>query len=78
MLKNFGTEAGWEHLVEKETGKRVRVATRDLIAGRTYILARDEKEATALTNIFKKRLVKKATTPKVVKNGTAAPDILGI
>lgn len=58
MLKNFGTEEGWEFLVEKDTGKRVRVATRDLIAGRTYILARNETEARSLVSIFEKKIVK--------------------
>lgn len=68
MLKNFGTEEGWEFLVEKERGQRVRVATRDLIAGKTYVLARDEKEANNLANIFRKRSAKKSDTGTEIKD----------
>ena len=67
MSKNFGTPEGWQFLVEKETGKRVRKAERDLGAGKTYILARDEKEAQTLASIFKKQIVKKENVKSSVE-----------
>lgn len=65
MLKNFGTQDGWEFLVEKETGNRVRVATRDLRAGKTYVLARNEQEASSVSDILKNQSTKKQIDKKL-------------
>lgn len=62
MLKNFGTQEGWQgRLVSKQTGKIVRIAETDLIAGETVVFARDDKEANNLSTIFKKQLTRKGS-----------------
>lgn len=66
MYDNFGTIHGWELLVEKEMGKRVQNPNKDLIAGKTYILARSEKEANILSSIAQKQSLKKDTLQEVL------------
>lgn len=58
MIRSFWVSTGWELLVEKWTWNRVVNPRNDLIAGREYILARDEKDAGNLANIFKTKVKK--------------------
>lgn len=67
LSRNFWVQSGWELLIEKDTGNRIINPRTDLIAGREYVLARNEKEATLLTTIYKKRDNKIETVHKEVK-----------
>ena len=68
MLHNFGAISGWEgRLVNKATGDMVIVAETDLIAGETYVWARNKGEATVLANIFKKQTLKKVEKSEMAK-----------
>ena len=72
MLKNFGTMNGWEgRLINKRTGEVVIVAETDLIAGETYIWARNTEETITLAGILKKQEMKKEATQMSVKKDTS-------
>lgn len=64
MIRSFWVSTGWELLVWKD-GTRIRNPRTDLIAGKEYILARDEKEAQQLVSIMKKRTSQKSSQSPV-------------